>query len=273
MKTVFITGTSSGIGREAVKYFSIHGWQVIATLRNPDKEKELGLFPNVHLLKMDVNKPEEVNEAICSAVTEFGKIDVLVNNAGYTTLGVFEAATEEQIFNQFNTNVFGIFRTIQAILPHFREQKQGLIINVTSLGGRMTFPLYSLYHGTKWAIEGFTESLSFELMPLNIRVKLIEPGSVKTDFYGSSMVALKDEQLTDYQKYEEGVMAKYAAQIAAGYGCEPIEIAKAIFAAALDESNQLRYPCPTGGGVDAMLKMRHELSLEDFRGVIKSMLE
>jgi short-subunit dehydrogenase len=169
--------------------------------------------------------------------------------------------------------VFGIFRTIQNILPHFRKNKSGLIINVSSLGGRMTFPLYSLYHATKWAVEGFTESLGYELNPLGIKVKLIEPGSVKTDFYGRSTIMIQDDALFEYSDYTNKVLNNYAASVKGGFGAEPIEIAKAIFEAATDDKDTLRYPCPAGGSVDDMLTMRGQMPFGQFRDVIKTMLE
>jgi NAD(P)-dependent dehydrogenase (short-subunit alcohol dehydrogenase family) len=272
-KTVFITGTSSGIGRETVKLFSENGWQVAATLRNIGEETELNKLENVKLFAMDVNNETQVQSAIQSAIAEFGSIDVLINNAGYTTLGIFEAATIEQMQNQFNTNVFGIFRTSKLILPHFRKNRRGLIINISSLGGRMTFPLYSLYHATKWAVEGFTESLGYELNHLGIAVKLIEPGSVKTDFYGRSTVLLNDDSLEDYEFYSKNVLDNYKASVAVGLGADPSEVAKTIFLAATDNKDQLRYPCPIGSNVDDMLRMRHEMPFEKFREVIKTMLE
>jgi NAD(P)-dependent dehydrogenase (short-subunit alcohol dehydrogenase family) len=272
-KTVFITGASSGIGRQTVKYFAAQGWQVAATLRNFSNEKELNSLPNVQLFAMDVTAGYQVKHAIQSAIQTFGNIDVLVNNAGYTTLGVFEAATMEQAQQQFDTNVFGIFRTIQNILPHFRKNRSGLIINVSSLGGRMTFPLYSLYHATKWAVEGFTESLGYELNPLGIRVKLIEPGSVKTDFYGRSTVMIQDDSLFEYSTYTNRVLNNYAASVKGGFGAEPAEIAQAIFEAATDNTSQLRYPCPAGSNVDDMLAMRAQMPFSQFSDVIKTILE
>jgi NAD(P)-dependent dehydrogenase (short-subunit alcohol dehydrogenase family) len=274
MKTILITGTSSGIGREAVRYFAERGWQVAATMRNPIKEQELQHLQNVKLFALDVTDELAAKEAINKVINTFGEIDVLLNNAGYTTFGTFEAASTAQIQQQFDTNVFGIFRTTQAILPHFRSRKAGIIINVSSLGGRMTFPLYSLYHATKWAVEGFTESLSYELADLGIKVKLIEPGSVKTDFNGRSTVKMANKDLADYAPYENKVNKNYDLALAQGHGAAPIEIAKAIYLAATDESSQLRYPCPADSEqVAALLKMRHDLPFEDFQGIIKSMLE
>ncbi len=272
-KTILITGASSGIGKETAKYFSQKGWNVCATMRSIERENELNRLTNVTLLKMDVNDNNQVHQAIHDGIEKYGKIDAIVNNAGYTTLGIFESATMDQIEQQFNTNVFGMFRTIKTILPHFRENRGGVIVNVSSLGGRMTFPLYSLYHATKWAVEGFSESISYELGTLGIKIKLIEPGSVKTDFNGRSTVVLESDMKMHYSGYEEKVLKNYDAALQSGSGAEPIEIAKAIFEATTDGTNQLRYPCPNNENVNTMLKMRQDMPFEDFKEAIKSMLE
>jgi short-subunit dehydrogenase len=122
--------------------------------------------------RLDVEQQETIQEAIMKGIERFDKIDVLLNNAGYGTLGIFEAASDEQIRRQFDVNVFGLMRMTKAIIPHFRANKNGLIINISSMGGKLTFPTMSLYHATKFAVEGFTESLSFELAAQNIGEKL-----------------------------------------------------------------------------------------------------
>lgn len=186
MKTILITGSSSGIGRATALYFATKGWNVAATMRSPQREFELAKLPNVKVYPLDVTRPETIKEAVAAAISDFGGIDVVVNNAGYGGVGIFEAASQEQIERQFGTNVFGVMNVIREILPHFRERKGGTIINVTSVGGIITFPIYSVYHATKWAVEGFAESLQYELKPFNIKVKNIEPGAIKTDFYDRS---------------------------------------------------------------------------------------
>src|SRR5262249_25648147 len=153
----------------------------------PERAGDLFKLPNVACLRLDVTDTETITQAVKDAVARFGSIDVLVNNAGYGLVGPFEASTKENIERQFNTNLFGLMETTRAILPHFREKRNGVLINVASMGGRITFPLYSLYHATKWAVEGYSESLQHELLPFNIRVKIIEPGPIKTDFYDRSM--------------------------------------------------------------------------------------
>ncbi|HZH96384.1 MAG TPA: SDR family oxidoreductase, partial [Flavisolibacter sp.] len=187
MKTVFITGASSGFGLETAKFFQKKGWNVIATMRTPENDSALSALPNVIVSKLDVVDKQSIGNAVATGIERFGCIDVLVNNAGYGTLGVLEAASDEEIIKQFDVNVFGVINVTKAILPVMRKNKSGVIINISSVGGRITFPYFSLYHATKFAVEGLTESLQYELSPLGIQVKLIEPGGYKTKFAGSSM--------------------------------------------------------------------------------------
>ncbi|HLA96545.1 MAG TPA: SDR family NAD(P)-dependent oxidoreductase, partial [Pyrinomonadaceae bacterium] len=176
---------------------------------------------------------------------KFGRIDAVVNNAGYGLLGPFEAATPEQIDRQFQTNVFGLMNVCREIIPYFREQKRGTIINVASLAGRVAFPFSSLYHATKWGIEGFSESLQYELVPFNIRVKIIEPGPIKTDFYGRSQEIARRESLYAYEPAAEHFlefMDKSGKDAPDGS-----VVAQAIYDAATDDSRKLRYPVNTKG--------------------------
>src|SRR5664279_825337 len=155
-KTVLITGSSSGIGKAAAIYFAKHGWNVAATMRNPSNDHELSKVENVRLYKLDVTDEPGIQSALAAVLKDFRQIDVIVNNAGYGTTGIFEKAGKEQIQKQFDTNLFGVMNVVRQILPYFRSRRAGTIINVSSMGGLMTFPLYSLYHGTKWALEGLS---------------------------------------------------------------------------------------------------------------------
>ena len=168
----------------------------------------------------------------------YEKVDVVLNNAGYGLAGPFEAATSEQIKRQFDTNLFGLMSVTRAFLPHFRANRAGLFVNVSSIGGRVTFPFISLYHSTKWAVEGFSEALSYELGALGIQVKIIEPGGVDTDFSGRSMDFGARDGLTDYNEF----LSKFQASVGTGLGGSTAEqIAEAIYGAATDGKNQLRY--------------------------------
>lgn len=239
MNTVFITGASSGIGRETAKLFSKNGWNVIATMRKPELEKELNKMVNVKVLKCDVTETGSIKQAIKEGVEHFGWIDVLINNAGYYTIGVLESATKEQINRQIETNLIGLINSTKEMLPYFRKQRSGTIINISSVAGKTTVPLQTLYHATKWGVEGFSESLQYELRPFNIKVKIIEPGVINTDFYGRSMTVMKDESLNEYSTYSDKVVRNLITN--GNKGSDPAEVAETIFKAAISSSNKMRY--------------------------------
>ena len=238
MKTILITGASSGIGKAAALKFATAGWNVIATMRSPEKEQELNLIDNIFIVKLDVQDNESIQQAIQLGIEKFGKIDTLINNAGYMVIGAFELATSEQISNQFDINVFGVMNTTRAILPHFRQNQAGTIINITSTGGRITFPTCSLYHATKFAIEGFSESLSYELISQNIAVKIVEPGSTHTNFVAAANVTVNPD-ITDYDEFNKIALENWYKNDT--MQSTPAEIADVIYTAATDESDQLRY--------------------------------
>jgi short-subunit dehydrogenase len=221
---------------------------------------------DVETFKLDVTDVESIKNAISETLEKFGRIDVVVNNAGYGLVGAFEAATPEQIEQQFQTNVFGLMNVCREILPYFREQKRGTIINVASVGGRVTFPLYSLYHATKWAVEGFSESLQYELEKFNIRIKIIEPGPIKTDFYDRSQDLTHKDGLTAYDDFAEKVMPNMQK---AGEGApDGSVVAQTIYEAATDGSKKLRYGVNTKG----ILHARRFLPDSLFFKIIKSSL-
>jgi NAD(P)-dependent dehydrogenase (short-subunit alcohol dehydrogenase family) len=243
-KTVLITGASSGIGRATALYFQKQGWNVVATMRSPDKETDradsLAKLDRLICLKLDVTDHQTIIDAVAETIARFGAIDVLVNNAGYGMLGAFETSTPAQIQRQFATNVFGLMETTRAVLPHFRDRKQGVIVNVASIGGRVAFPLYSLYHSTKWAVEGFSESLQHELLAFNIRVKIVEPGPIKTDFYERSAERTSNPDFPAYDEFSDRILTKLN-QIGTT-GALPEVVAKTIYKASTDNSWKLRYP-------------------------------
>jgi NAD(P)-dependent dehydrogenase (short-subunit alcohol dehydrogenase family) len=267
--TVLITGASSGIGLATVQYFQSQGWQVAATLRNPLMFGELNALPNVQCFQLDVLDPTTIAAAVENTIAVFGGINVLINNAGYGTTGPFEAATPDQIHTQFDTNVFGLMRVTRAVLPHFRAKRCGIIINISSMGGRITFPLYSLYHSTKWAVEGFSESLHYELKPFNIKVKLIEPGAIKTDFYQRSQVVFQAPELTAYQDYQQRVLDKI--QTISKNAPGPELVAKIIFRAATDQRDRLRYS--VGQEAPLLLFLRRLIPDAWFFAIIRRSIE
>jgi NADP-dependent 3-hydroxy acid dehydrogenase YdfG len=184
-KTIFITGASAGLGRATAKLFASKGWKVIASMRDPKKEKELGSISGIQLMSLDVTDPHQI-ESVAEQFVASDGVDVVFNNAGYGLAGALEGLTDEQIVRLVNTNMLGTIRTTKAFVPHFREKRAGLFINTTSLGGLVSFPFNSTYHATKWAIEGWSEIMAFELNQLGISIKTIEPGGIKTDFFTRS---------------------------------------------------------------------------------------
>jgi len=268
-KTILITGSSTGIGKVTAEYFAQKGWNVAATMRSPEKAADFIKADNVKVYALDVTDSLSIKKAIDLAMQDFGNIDVIVNNAGYGAVGIFEKASPEEIQKQFDTNVFGVFNVIREILPHFRERKSGTIINVTSMGGRITFPLYSLYHGTKWALEGFAESLQFELRQFNIKVKNVEPGAIKTDFYSRSMNVFSNTEVKGYDHYEKTVFNNTQAVEKNAPG--PLVVAKTIYRAANSTSYKLRYP--VGGQGPILLLLRKTLPLNWFNGIVRVVTE
>ena len=239
MKSIVITGSSSGIGKATAKYFAAQGWKVAATMRKPEKETELTQIENVSLYQLDVTDQESIERAAAQILNDFERVDVVLNNAGYGLMGPFEAATREQIKQQFDTNVFGLMEVTRVFLPHFRANRAGMFLNVSSIGGRITFPLISLYHSSKWAVEGYSESLFYELGELGIVVKIIEPGGVATDFGGRSLDFAMPNENPDYQEMVGKFMAAVGNSGLAASTAE--QIAQGIYEAATDGKAQLRY--------------------------------
>ncbi|MDA8018735.1 MAG: SDR family oxidoreductase [Thermoanaerobaculia bacterium] len=256
-QTILITGASSGIGKATAKHFQQQGWNVIATMRRPESEQELTQLDNVLVTRLDVQDSASITAAVAEGVERFGSIDVLLNNAGYGAYGVLEATPMAKIRRQFDVNVIGLLETTKAVLPLFRRQRSGVVVNVSSIGGKMTFPLGTLYHGSKFAVEGLSEALHFELEHLGVRVKIVEPGMIKTDFGGRSLDFTHDESLAEYQEMVGKVMG--AMQSLGEAGSDPVVVAEVIFQAATDGTDQLRYTA----GDDAALLMAHRKAADD----------
>ena len=197
-KTILITGASIGIGRATAELFQSRGWNVVATMRKPDAGKDLVALPNVLVTKLDVTDQSSIDAAISAAIARFGSIDVLVNNAGYGLYGILEATSIDQIRQQFETNVIGLLATTKAVIPHFRRQHSGVIVNIGSIAGRISLPTGAPYNGTKFAVEGISEALLYEMRAIGVRVKLVEPGVIKTNF-GAAMSFVNDDSIPEYQ--------------------------------------------------------------------------
>lgn len=265
--TVLITGCSSGIGAAAVQHFVAQGWNVAATLRNPASAHFEDGAGKVATFALDVTDQKSVDAAVAQAAERFGQIDVLINNAGYGLFGPFETATQEVIERQFQTNVFGVFAVTRAVLPHMRERASGVIINVASLTGLVAMPLYSLYAASKFAVVGFSESLSHELGPLGIRVKVFAPGAVATDFSGRSLVRTFEGDGGPYAQSIGKVMGVFAANRGTSNASTPEQLAQALYDAATDGSAQLRYVI--GEDAKALMQTRKDIGEEALMGAMR----
>jgi NAD(P)-dependent dehydrogenase (short-subunit alcohol dehydrogenase family) len=235
-KTILITGASSGIGEATAKFFIEKGWNVSASMRDPSRARPWTRAKNVITPAIDVTDQAACVRGAQQTIQHFGKIDVLFNNAGYGLNGPIEGATEEQMHRQFDVNLFGVVRMTNAVLPHMRRRRQGLILTTSSIGGLIGMPVAPLYISSKHAVEGLIESTRFELKPFGIRMKLIEPGGINTDFSRRSAVWTSHP---DYLGYIEGAKAM-SNSILEGMP-KPEEVAKVVYRAANDSSERLRY--------------------------------
>lgn len=263
-KAIFITGASSGLGKATALLFQSRGWKVIAAMRSPEKETELTRLENVTLLKLDVTQPEQIKTVSAQAVA-LHDIDVVFNNAGYGLMGAMEALTDEQVVKQINTNLLGVLRVTQAFIPHFREKKSGVFISTTSIGGFLTFPLHSIYHATKFGVEGWSEGMAFELGLHNIRIKTVAPGAIATDFLGRSL----DRTLHPaYQEMENKLFGIVDSMMQAA--SSPETIAAVVYEAATDGKDQIRYVA--GEDAKALHARRMEIGNEAFRKEIEKQI-
>lgn len=269
MKTILITGASSGIGKATAQYFQAEGWNVIATMRDVSGQTELTELDHTLVTRLDVMDQHSIDAAIAEGIAQFGNIDVLLNNAGYGAYGALEAFSMERIRRQFDTNVIGLLSVTKAILPHMRENRSGTIINISSIGGQVTFPLGSLYHGTKFAVEGISEALHYELEPLGIAVRIVEPGMIKTNFGGRSFDFAVDESLPEYGPSAES-MGRLFGKLASNPS-EPEVVAKVIWDAANETSNKLRFRA--GADAESLLDRRKQQDDAAFIGEIKELMK
>ncbi|WP_198670320.1 SDR family oxidoreductase [Dyella sp. C9] len=266
-KTVLITGSSTGFGHAAAKLFADNDWNVAATMRNIAAAGDLADRDNVLVAKLDVTDPSSIDQAIKATIEHFGKIDAVINNAGYGQYGIFETIPPERIQANFDVNVFGVMNVIRAIVPIFRKQKEGLILNVSSVGGLVGLPSISIYLSTKFALEGFTECLSYELASQNIVVKIVEPGGGDTAFHArSSELNTGDHGLDSYAPFLERANAALG-KLAKGMASAE-SIAAVIYGAVTDGTKRLRYFA--GNDVKHLVDARRKLSDEDYESYMRS---
>lgn len=254
-KTIFITGASSGLGKAAAGLFQSKGWNVIATMRNPAKETELTALANVTVLPLDVTDAAQIRKT-AGDILATRSVDVVLNNAGYGLIGPLEAFSDEQIQAQMQTNLFGVINITRAFLPGFRERRSGTFINITSSFGLLGYPTCSVYNAAKFGVDGFSEGLASELAQFGIKVKVVAPGGMQTDFAGRSI------QTGMHEAYQQ-----LAAKVGEGYSAEQIsrytkaeDVAQVIYDAATDERDQLRYIA--GNDAIALYEDRLELTPE-----------
>ena len=266
-KTIFITGASTGLGRATTLHFAQRGWNVIATMRTPDDGADLAALEGVTVLPLDVTDPAQIKSTVAEAL-KLHDVDVVFNNAGYGLAGPLEGMTDEQMVRQIDTNLLGVMRVTQGFLPHLRARGSGLIVTTTSIGGLVTFPFNSAYHATKWALEGWSESLAFELKRFGIGVKTVSPGGISTDFAGRSLV------ITQHEAYAEDIARTFAtftdpARRTNSSTAE--QIAEVVYEAVTDGKEQLRYLA--GADAKATYAQRLQVGDEAFRaGVRQSFL-
>ena len=270
-KVAVVTGSSNGIGREISFILARNGFITYATMRNLQKGSGIKTILEseklpLYIVQLDVTDDFSVRDAIKTIYDEIGKIDVLVNNAGYGLTGAFEDLTIDEIKKQYETNVFGLIRTTQAVLPIMRKQKSGLIVNISSGVGRFGYPTGSAYVSTKFAVEGLSESMSYEIEPFGIKVILIEPGVIKTNFFNASVLAKKAQNPNSpYAPLIKGMKESLNKMIE--NGSTPQDVAQIVISAIKDENPKLRYL--VGKDVEQLVEAKKKMSDEEFHNMIK----
>jgi NAD(P)-dependent dehydrogenase (short-subunit alcohol dehydrogenase family) len=265
-RIAIVTGSSSGIGYEISLTLARNGFLTYATMRNLNKSENIKLviakenLP-VRVKQLDVTDDTSVKNAIQAISSETGRIDVLVNNAGYGLNGALEDLAMDEIKTQYETNVFGLIRTTQAVLPIMRKQKTGIIVNISSGAGRFGFPGGSAYLSTKFAVEGLSESMSYELEPFGIRVVIVEPGVIRTNFGNGLIVARKSQDPNSPYSQIMQIMASSFEEMMKN-ASSPNLVAQVVLNAVRDENPNLRYLA--GNDVEQWLGTKRNMSDEEF---------
>lgn len=273
-QTILITGCSTGFGKLTAKLFHNKGWNVIATMRSPEKETELTQLDNVFVTELDVTKVDSIKEAIGKGLEKFGSINALVNNAGYGGHAFLEQFTEDQIYKMFETNVFGVMRVCREVLPHMRRQKGGTIVNVTSMAGYVGLPLSATYAASKFAVEGLTESMALEYKPFNINVKAVAPGAFGTNFTAATDNSIETgdtELVQQAQKISDHfVLLVEQMQKQSGKTADPQDVADKIYECVTQET-----PVHNIVGADAemLYNMMTSMPRQDFINQMEKMLK
>jgi len=271
-ETILITGCSSGIGRALVYFFARKSWNVIATMRKPEDHLELTSLPQVLISRLDVIDEASIHATIELGLHKFGTISAIINNAGFGLDGIFEATPPKKIRDQFEVNLFGVMNTTRAILPHFRSRKSGVIVNVSSGSGVFALPATSLYCASKFALEGFSEALSYELSSQGIRVKIVEPGGIfNTAFFArSAREARMNNALPDYDEFLARVNS-FFSYIETHFGGTEDEVCQCVYTAVTDETSKVRYVATKD--IEALIAARRETSEEQYMSMMRANFE
>jgi len=256
-KIVFITGASSGMGRATALFLAKKGYMVYAGTRTPSKLSDIQ-SENIHVIELDITNTLSIQNAL----SNIDKIDILVNNAGYGLVSTVEELDEEEMFNQFNVNVFGVLRVCKAVIPLMRKEQSGVIINISSFLGKIGLPLLTMYNSSKYAVEGITDSLRYELKDFNIRVHSVMPGFFDTEFARSNLVT-NLETFDEYSPYAD-MVANLAPNIVEqiNEGNDAQEVAEMILE--IIENEKFPARATVGEKASKFIPMRQELSDEDF---------
>lgn len=255
MQTWFITGASRGFGLRVARLALAEGHNVVATARGESAViEELGAHPNLLALSLDVTDEERARTAAAAAIARFGRVDVLLNNAGFGLLGAVEEATAEEVERVYRTNVFGLLAVTRAVLPHMRARKAGRILNISSIGGYRAGPGFGVYASTKFAVEGLSEALHAELEPLGIHVTAVEPGYFRTDFLDSRSLSVSPARIEDYDA-TAGRVREHAASLNHGQPGDPDKLAEVLVAFATVPNPPVRLPL--GSDTVAAIEAKH----------------
>jgi len=257
MKTIFITGASTGLGKATALKFANSGWKVIATMRNPERGTELSSHENITIFPLDVTNSQQITQAVEFAIDM--QVDVVLNNAGVGLIGPLEAYSDEQVQQQIQVNMLSVIQITRAFIPYFRQRQSGLLMATTSIAGLITFPFGAVYSATKWAVEGMYESLSFELERYNVGVKTIAPGGIASSFRDNMVIASNEAYNPAFnQMYHAFLSGKTPTKVSAAE-----ELAEVVFEAATDGKKQIRYLA----GEDAKTYVQQRLTqgAEQFR--------
>ena len=271
-KVALVTGSSSGIGFETSLMLARAGFNTYASMRNLEKSKNITEIAKkekipLQVIQLDVNNDGSVKDAIVKILKADQRIDVLINNAGYGLFGSVEDTSIEEIKAQFETNFFGVVRVTQQVLPLMRRQNSGTIVNVSSVGGRIGLPALSAYHSTKFAVEGLSESIAFELEPFGIRVVIIEPGVIRTNILNSSSSAKKAlDPKSPYFSLSQKLNDNFKSMMESELSSPPEEVAKVILQAVTSENPQLRYS--VGDDAANLIHARKNMPDKEFRKMI-----